>query len=314
MNGPPTISLVVIGCNSENTLRSIYHGRYLEVLREMCGELIYVDSASRDDSAAFMAAAGFAVRRLCPDGVMNAAAGRAVGTAASQSHLILYLDSDMELEHPEKVGELAAQVLESPFCGVVGEVVDVLPDGTRRLRVRKVGPRHEATSFGGFLIIEREAVLQAGNWNSGLCANEELELHCRLTRKGQRVLYRREFRVFHHTGFHSSPLNQLAALYIPWVAPRRYGAFGKVIHSSLRGGFLGAVIRHFPEPFLLLLALLAFFGLRTPWPGVALLLFYEGVLLRRRSWKFNAVVPGVLLSAPYGFLAYRQKQARELSE
>ncbi len=300
-------SLVVIGRNSLDSLQAIYTPDYCRQLKLYFAEFHFVDSDSTDGSAEFMATIGFTIHRLGGAGVLNAAAGRWLGTIRNECPYLLYLDSDMELDNPALIPGLVQDLKGSLFSGLVGEVVDVTPDGKTRTRIRKTRRSGEAFSFGGFLLVEKEAILRAGNWNPDLHANEELDLHCRLRRQGSKIGHVAGLRVWHRTGWGSTPLNELGALYLPWRSPLRYGAFGRVLAASLRQGHVPVLVNLFPEPFLLLLVLLAAVLGLGPWPVALLFLIYEAVLLSRRSWKFNAVVPGVLLSLPYGLFTYRPR-------
>jgi glycosyltransferase involved in cell wall biosynthesis len=307
-----SLSVVVIGRNDERRLADTYTGAYLESLRGVAAELIYVDSASDDRSCQVMQDRGFEVIRLSPQGVLSAAAGRQQGTIAASAVRILYLDSDMRVAEVAQLNRVLGDLEESPFDGVVGEVIDVFPDGRRRKRIRKRSSSGDASSFGGFLIMSREAVLEVGNWDPGMLANEEIELYARLRRAGSRVGYIPELVVLHETQLQASQVQRLAALYLPWVRPRQYGAFGSAVRASIRSGSFVWMVRLVPEPFLLVVMILAVaIGIEiSDWTAaVVTASVYEFTLLRRRSWKFNLVVPAMVMSFPYGFIRYRSRNA-----
>lgn len=308
----PTVDLVVIARNSADQLRGIY-GRadYLAQLRGFFARLWYVDSSSGDDSVAVMRAAGFRCLQVGPGGRMSAAASRAAAAAASDADLLFFLDGDMVLEAPEALAArladyLAARAADARLCGFTGRTLDVYPDGGERLRGLRADADGHAPSFGGFVALEREALLAAGNWNGDVVANEELELHARLRRAGRRVLYLPAFGVRHYT-VASSALHELLAAYLP-LRPDRYGALGLAVRASARAGALVELVRLMPEPFALAIILLALplAGWLGGWLAPLMLLAaFAAWVARRRGLRFNAVVPAMLLSLPWGLLRFR---------
>lgn len=308
-----TIDLVVIARNSAPQLRAIYaDAAYCAALRDFFRTLLYVDSSSTDDSVAVMRAAGFACLQVGPEGRLSAAASRRAAAEHSQADLLFFLDGDMVLDAPGQLPALlqafrAAQAADRRLCGFTGRTCDVYPDGGTRLRSLHPDAQGCAPSFGGFVALEREALLAAGNWNGNVVANEELELHARLRRQERRVLYLDAFSVRHFT-VAASPWHELAAAYLP-LRPDRYGALGLAVRAAARAGALPDLVRLMPEPFVLLALLAA--AAWTGWVGllVALLLFNVGVALRRGP-KFIAVVPAMALSLGWGLLRYRELPVR----
>lgn len=308
----PTVDLVVIARNSAGQLRAIYErADYLAQLRGFFSRLWYVDSSSGDDSVAVMRAAGFRCLQVGPGGRMSAAASRAAAAAASEADLLFFLDGDMVLDDPAGLAARladfrAAQAADPRFCGFTGRTLDVYPDGGERLRGLRADADGHAPSFGGFVALERQPLLEAGNWDGDVVANEELELHARLRRAGRRVLYLPAFGVRHYT-VASSAFHELAAAYLP-LRPDRYGALGLAVRASARAGALPDLVRLMPEPFVLAALLLALVPawLAAGWAApLLLLLAFWAWVARRRGLRFNAVVPAMLLSMPWGLLRFR---------
>lgn len=309
----PTVDLVVIARNSASQLRDIYqHADYVQQLRRFFAGLWYVDSSSSDDSVALMAAIGFRCLQVGPVGRMSAAASRAVAAVASSADLLFFLDGDMVLEAPAALPDrladyLAARRADARLCGFTGRTLDVYPDGGVRLRGLRADGDGHAPSFGGFVALERVPLLEAGNWNGDVIANEELELHARLRRAGRRVLYLPTFGVRHYT-VAPSALHELAAAYLP-LRPDRYGALGLAVRAAVRAGSLPDLVRLMPEPFVLagVLLLLPLSWQALGWAAPLLLLaLFGGWVARRRGPRFNAVVPAMLFSMPWGLLRFRQ--------
>lgn len=308
----PSVDLVVIARNSASQLREIYGDEdYRSILSGFFGHLWYVDSSSTDESVAVMRAAGFSCLQVGPGGRLSAAASRATAAAQSAADLLFFLDGDMVLESPAQLQArmadyLAARTRDPRLCGFTGRTLDVYPDGGERLRGLRADAAGHAPSFGGFVALERQALLAAGNWNGDVIANEELELHARLRRAGRRVLYLPAFGVRHYT-VASSALHELAAAYLP-LRPDRYGALGLAVRAATRAGALPDLVRLMPEPFVLAAVLAA---LPLGWcvaGGAAMPVLLAGFAAwvgRRRGVRFNVVVPAMLLSLPWGLARFR---------
>lgn len=300
-------SLVVIGHNSIEILKKIYTHEYLSALTSYFEQLIYVDSNSSDESAEYMKKLGFSSYKLLPRDSLSASAGRYIGTLKSNSNYILFLDSDMEIQELQVFFRKLHNFCNSncnPFSGLTGNVIDHYPSGNLRLRIRKATSNEHAQSFGGFILLERAALLEAGNWDYRLKANEELDLYCRLTSKKKIVKYDKEIAVTHYTEV-PSQYYELLSLYLP-LRKNRYGSLGKAYKIQLQNNNPYSMIRMEPEPFLFIAAL----GLLTlnTQIGIAALVIYETVIIYRKHVKFNLVAPGLAISLIAGLLLPLPKQ------
>ncbi|MEQ8661213.1 MAG: glycosyltransferase, partial [Gammaproteobacteria bacterium] len=162
-------------------------------------EVVFVDSASSDDSVAIARAACDCIVRMPADDRACAALNRYWGTQCCAGNYILYLDGDMQLE-ADFVAPLVALLEAAWPDGLVGDYTDVYDDGGERPKALGRRLRAGPTShFGGAVVLRRAAVLAAGNWNPGLFAWEEIELYSRLRARGARVDYCAVPMVRHHT-------------------------------------------------------------------------------------------------------------------
>lgn len=290
-----SIGLVVIGRNSEETLKRIYTEERTKLFVRYFQEMIYVDSRSNDQSICFMKDRGFDTYLIKDSSVLSAACGRRCGTLVSNSDYILYLDSDMEFEGLEYIDEVVKEVEESDFIGAVGQVTDNYPDGSIRERKRKDGI--VAVSFGGFVVIKREEVLSAGNWNHNLLANEELDLHARFSRRQKKIMFSRKIAVKHYTEVQSA-LQELLSIYFP-IRPGRYGALGKVLRAQADIKDFFHVISLQREVLFLTIPLLSLFSFDPVFICASVFVYFYFVA-KRRSYKYAFVVPGLLVGALYG--------------
>ena len=170
------LSVVVIGKNEAQNLPALFHS--LEPIAAE-HEILYVDSASTDDSVEIASAHADRVCELQDSPSLCAAAGRHVGTKEAKGIWVLYLDGDMEL-----TSDFAAWINQMPeagygenIAGYIGYYTFVRSDGSQsknRLHQPKGG---KAGYFGGAVLLRRENVLGAGNWNPSVVANEEIDLY-----------------------------------------------------------------------------------------------------------------------------------------
>ena len=294
------LALVVIGKNSIDNLTNIYTAAYVSRLEKFLIDLIFVDSSSSDSSVHFMKDMGFRCFVISPDGAICASAGRYVGVEESTSKYILFLDSDMEIENIESFFSRVADFFHegsNDFSGLVGDVIDRYHDGTTRRRIRVASKAGDATSFGGFVLLEREALIESGGWNYRLPANEELDLYSRLKENNKRVCYTNGIHVIHHTEV-PSPLYELLSLYLP-LRPARYGALGKVFRWHLLSKRGWQLLRLEFEAFAFVaFSILLFINLNF---SLSVFVIYEVVLLLRRGVRYNLVVPGMALNLLFGF-------------
>lgn len=302
------ISLVVIGKNDLLTLKRIYAPGYVDRLRAEYVELIYVDSNSDDGSGVFMNSIGFTVYRIASSEMCSAAAGRWVGARESNGQLVQFLDSDMELPCPKQFKFSMLGVLDSaqlkPFecIGVVPVVKDYYPGGGVRSRVRRSRTGDMATSFGGCLLIGRAALASAGGWRYELDSSEDLDLMARLRVLNLAIAYNAETFVIHRTR-KSSALDELADYYFP--VRQRFGSLGRVLAAQTDMFVSKEIMNIHREVFFAPIVLgLLFLHLGV---GIVALVVYETDFLRRRSFKYHAVLPGAVISMAFGLFQTRRK-------
>lgn len=299
------VSLVVIGKNDEQKLKSIYNRNgLLEEIKKYCQELIYVDSGSEDNSVPYMQSRGFKSYKIGKESYKCASAGRYIGAKEAFGDYILFLDSDMLINKLSNLNCEIQKARERNFVGVVGQVIDIYPNGSRRERVRK-SKDNNAPSFGGFIILERKALLECGNWDPGIPANEELELHTRISKMSGKILLSNNIYVDHFTCV-SNPVMELMSLYFP-LRKGRYGAFGYVLRATFKSGSFYELYKLSPEVFYFMMSVVAFIFLITldqvSFSIIPIILYFL-LVINRRSYKYLVVPPGIFLSMFYGLYKY----------
>lgn len=167
------------------------------VLREIepigSASVIFVDSASSDESVALASRYSIRVLRLRPEQPLTPAAGRYVGFRYSAgSRYVLFLDGDMELYEGWLTRAVAILNDNREIAGVTGAVLDVeaasLPFDKSRERVPADGPPRDVPFAGGAALYRRDVLTEVGPFNPYLHSDEEPELCLRIRRAGYRIL------------------------------------------------------------------------------------------------------------------------------
>jgi len=298
------LSVVVIGRNEEAHLGSALDS--FEAIPLAC-EVIYVDSASSDQSVGVALHHGAQVASLAPAAHLCAAAGRYVGTLFARAPWILYLDGDMQLtpEFARQIPECLRAAGTAPeIGGFVGLYQNVHEDGSVRSNLlRQRLDRAEADTFGGAVLASRAAVLSAGNWDFRVSSYEELDLHSRLVGAGYALRFVPTPMVIHHTDT-PSLLPMLFSLFLPFGRRnRRMLGIGQLIRSRLRTRSLARFAEFYPYPFVYLLLVAAGIAVAAlPFQGAlaGLALPVAGAIYVARSRGVPSVV--VYLSFPLRIL------------
>ncbi len=184
MSAGPGLSVVVIGRNEgERLTRCLESVAAMRLLRDASVEIIYVDSASSDDSVARATRAGARVISVAPLRPC-AAVGRNAGWRVARAELVLFLDGDT-IVAPDFVFDSAGEFDDPNLAIVFGNRRERDPHGSVFNRVldldwiTRPGP---ADSCGGDALVRRSVLEQLGGYDERLIAGEEPEM-CRRTRE-----------------------------------------------------------------------------------------------------------------------------------
>lgn len=186
----PTVSVVVIGRNEGERL-----SRCLESARAMTApagglELIYVDSASRDDSVARARRCGARVVELDTSRPC-AAAGRNAGWRSARAPFVLFLDGDTIVD-PRFVVEALPEFADPSVAVVWGHRRELAPHASlynRALDLDWVYRPGRAELCGGDALMRRDALVALDGFDETLIAGEEPDLCRRLRERGLAILH-----------------------------------------------------------------------------------------------------------------------------
>lgn len=179
------VAVVVIGRNEGRRLR-----RCLRSVKAMAGwsnaqELVYVDSASMDDSIEIAAQMGARVVVL-HEGPHTAARARNAGWRSVTAPFILFLDGDTVVEPDFVMAALAA--FDNPavaaVCGHRREMLSTASLYDRVLDLDWIGRAGAVEFYGGDALVRRAALDAVGGYDEKLIAGEEPELCARMRARG----------------------------------------------------------------------------------------------------------------------------------
>ena len=284
----PFLSVVVIGRNEGARL-----ARCLESVNAMNDpggrvEIIYVDSASTDNSREVAARLG---ARVIPvtSARPTAAMGRNAGWHHSAGQYVLFLDGDTIL-HPTFVVQ-ALPDFEADTAVVFGNRRETHPEASiynRVLDLDWVSPAGRADYCGGDALICREALNQVQGYDETLIAGEEPEMCRRMRELGWKILH-----VDRPMTAHDLAITRWSHY---WRRAVRTGYAYAEVSERFRGSrlpFWEVEARHnrrhaVAQFAMVAFALLAGLLLRSGWPFVLWLAFYLALVLRTAqnvAWK-----------------------------
>ena len=186
----PVLSVVVIGRNEGERLV-----RCLEAVRAMVSpggpvEVIYVDSASSDDSPERAAALGARVLQVRPERP-SAALGRNAGWRVAGAPLVLFLDGDTILDPRFVVDSLPA--FADPKVAIVwGHRREIHPEASvfnRVLDLDWIYPPGPSDFCGGDALVRTAVLKEVGGYDETLIAGEEPEMCRRIRAGGYAILH-----------------------------------------------------------------------------------------------------------------------------
>jgi len=292
------ISIVIIGKDEAGNLPKLYASlNGLEVEHE----LIYVDSASSDNSVEISMPICDEVIELAPSEQLCAAAGRFEGTKEAKYDWILYLDGDMELE-TEFITFLNQRTYLAPkddIAGYIGYYTYIYSDGSEDFNTI-LQPKDKVVShFGGAVFLQKHKVLSAGNWNPSVVANEEIDLYIRMQDKGYHV-YGLDKKMVRHQAKKTSNIHTLFGLIYP--LHKTYYGYGQALVSQYKHETLGRFVKEKPYPFMFAVLLIGAF-----WNSYSLVLLFAIMIYVTYTKKvhYNILYLTDIIRGFFGVLSYK---------
>ena len=306
----PLLSIVAIGRNEARNIEKLSTSisSLTNKLRPYT-QTIFVDSASTDDTYKLATESFDEVYILEESPWLCAAAGRALGTLKARGKWILYLDGDTEL--CREFADIAEELLnrDENISGYIGRSIYIFPDGTSRQNTfgcQKEGDMASEISGQG-LLLRREDVLKAGNWDPSVFSNEEMELYSRLPRGECSIRYLDVPLVLHHTPRFDRLHTLLRLLHPSFGLGKKWYGLGQVLAARMRTHRLYSFVKLEPYPFvywggLFLGSACALAG--SLMVGASVVMGTLTFILVKRGWKSLVIHCTQILPALVGWTKY----------
>ncbi len=208
-------------------------------------EVVLVDSASTDGTLEIAREFPITILQLKPDWPLTPGAGRYIGTLATRSDYVLFVDGDTWI-YPEAVGDAMAFLQEHPEGAGVGgmreefyldEQGGLTGEMHRRYRVSKAA---KVPGLGGDALYRRAALNEAGTFDPYLAWNEEAELALRLRRAGY-TLWRLPIAVTRHYSLPRGTFRETIRRFQAGFYPRA----GRTLRATHNNAMAGRFVREF---------------------------------------------------------------------
>lgn len=183
------ISFVIIGFNEgENIIKAINSIKELKLSHY---EIIYIDSNSSDNSLELLEA--FDIKKyVVKSNYYSAALARFIGSEIANGEYIFFLDGDMEIDKESDV-EFCLNILNDDEYGVIsGKLREKIYHHNNI--VSEVDDRYNVEceletlkAPGGYFIIKKDILIEAGNFDARFKNNEEIDLFSRVKNIGYRI-------------------------------------------------------------------------------------------------------------------------------
>lgn len=324
-----SVSLVIPGRNCQRTIRACLEAVLPLLERGELAEILFVDDASTDDTAAIVAQYP-QVTYIAGDGQGRGAA-RNIGWQQATSDLIWFIDSDTVAE-PDALARLLPHLDDPQVAGVGGSYGNMERSSLLACLIHEeIVSRHlrmprEVDFLATFNVLYRKDVLETVGGFSDLPRGQDTELAYRILEAGYRLRFEAQSRVAH---FHPTSWSTYLR------TQRHHGAFRVCLYlrypERARGDAYSGFVDHVQPP-LAMLALLLLpiclvpYGWLAPLGAMLLLLVaqapmtwsivrrtrrpaylaYAGMSLLRAFWRGAGMVQGLCLylgqrrNLPYG--------------
>jgi GT2 family glycosyltransferase len=230
----PTLSVVIVTRNRKDEVASLL-ADLVATPREAGDEIVVVDNASTDGTAAQLRKKFPAVKLLAFDTNRGAPAARNAAEASTCGEVLVFLDDDVRVEDPHFFARIRLAFAEQPELSVAAfRIVDPATGRSRPFEVprRRKDLAMEACETSYFVsagcAIRRSAYRLAGGMDESLIYGfEELDFSYRAVARGFRIFYRPEICVRHRMSEAGRPAWRrlyyfyrnkiwISARYLPW--------------------------------------------------------------------------------------------------
>lgn len=199
----PRVGVIVIGRNEGERLRACLASVLAMNYPRDLLDILYVDSASTDNSVAL--AQNLGVRTIVLDDPTTAARGRNAGWTQTSAPFVLFLDGDTLLD-PVFVRNNLDRFDDPSIAGVFGDRREMRTDDSIYNALFDLDWNTQpgfTLYFGGDALVRREALVDVDGYGERLIAGEEPDMCRRMRERGYRILHVAEPMTRHDLAMHS---------------------------------------------------------------------------------------------------------------
>ena len=175
----PLISVIITTRNEEKNLPLCLDALEKQTLARALFEVIVVDNASTDRTAAIAEKRADLFLEKGPE----RSSQRNCGIAAAKAPIVIYLDADMRLS--EKVLEECLQAMNDQTCAGI-YIPEIVVGQGYWIKVRNFERSfYDATPIDGARCVRKEDFLKLGGFDTNLCGPEDWDLNIKLKTLGE---------------------------------------------------------------------------------------------------------------------------------
>lgn len=233
------VSVVIIGRNEERSIEKCLSAA-LSAAEQIGGaEIIFVDSASTDNTVSIVRSHGIRVLSLKPEWKLTPSAGRFVGSHYANGDYILFLDADT-LVYRDFLPAAIEHFRKNPdVAGINGRLDDMDEKGEILADVEERFDCIVDVKWlrGPCCFYRKEALQQVGSFNPHLAVEEEAELGLRLLKNGWKLQLIPLMMACHTRCYHMQTLESVISIFKRDIVAKRLGELTKTIGCAFKEGF-----------------------------------------------------------------------------
>ncbi len=232
------ISIVIIGRNEERGIGKCLDSVLAAADQIGGAEIIFVDSASTDNTVSIAKSYAIRVLVMKPDWKLSPSAGRFVGSHYACGEFILFVDADT-IVYKDFLPAAIKHFENNPEIGGINGFIDDLDENGEL--VVNFEQRYESDTDikwlrGPCCFYRREALLEVGSFNPHLAVEEEAELGLRFIKYDWKLQIIPVPMACHTRCYHIQTFQSLFSILKRDIVTKRLGAFTNTTAYTFREG------------------------------------------------------------------------------
>jgi len=233
------VSIVIIGRNEEQSIGKCLDAALIAGDQIGGAEVIFVDSASTDNTVGIVQSYGVRVLSLKPEWKLTPSAGRFVGSHYAQGDFILFVDADT-LVYKDFLPAALEHFQNNPEVGGInGRLDDTNEEGELLSDVEERFDRVTDVKWlrGPCCFYRKESFEKAGSFNPHLAVEEEAELGLRLIKNGWKLQIIPVPMACHTRCYHMQTLESIISIFKRDIVSKRLGELTNTIAYAFKEGY-----------------------------------------------------------------------------